>query len=388
MRRIVIIGAGIVGSSLAAELASDSSCSVTVLERDAVQPQGSTAYAPGFVGLYNDAPVLTNLARASTHIYDTLGEGFVRAGGLELAVSTEGAAALERRAKSAMAAGLRVAELSPTELPASVSHFVDTTRVIAAWHCLDDAVAHPATLADALRERATTKGAHIVSGASVVGIDAVGSGYTVTTADGQRFLADDVVLAGGVWGPTLADMVDVVMPLIPVAHPYVYGPHRASFSSGPFVRWPELHVYARVHLDRLGLGSYDHAPIPVEQEELGAGAGLAWRDELDAVINSAQSLLRAPLRFAPEKRVNGVFAMTPDNLPFLGLHPSLAGVWIAQALWVTHAAGAARALTDAILSGSALPPELRPDRFDGRPPVELRESALRLYRDIYANDAE
>jgi len=93
------------------------------------------------------------------------------------------------------------------------------------------------------------------------------------------------------------------------------------------------------------------------------GAGLAWDEQFTDVITSAQQLLQPPFRRVPERRVNGVFAMTPDNLPFLGPHPELTGVWLAQALWVTHAAGAAHALAGAMVEGTPLPSELAADRF-------------------------
>ena len=62
------------------------------------------------------------------------------------------------------------------------------------------------------------------------------------------------------------------------------------------------------------------------------------------------------------------------------------GVWIAQALWITHAAGAAAALAAAMTDTGRVPPELRVGRFDGVMGPELEQAALRLYRDIYAND--
>lgn len=71
------MGAGIVGISLAHALA-ERGADVTVLDRDPHEPKGSTAFAPGFVGLYNDVPILTELARDSAAVYDTAPRGFRR----------------------------------------------------------------------------------------------------------------------------------------------------------------------------------------------------------------------------------------------------------------------------------------------------------------------
>jgi len=77
--------------------------------------------------------------------------------------------------------------------------------------------------------------------------------------------------------------------------------------------------------------------------------------------------------------------MTPDNLPFLGRHPAMPGLWVAQALWITHAAGAAARLADAMTGGGDLPLALDVNRFAGRPGDALQAAALGLYRDIYAH---
>ncbi|WP_309082326.1 FAD-binding oxidoreductase [Zhihengliuella sp.] len=385
-REVVIVGSGIVGISLAHALAAKG-LSVTVLDRDRGTPRGSTAFAPGFIGLYNDVALLTELARDTASLYDTIGDGFRRTGGLELATSDAGAAEVERRVETARSAGLRADLLPASGLPDTVTSYVDAGQVRVAGHFLDDASADVGVIGPALRAEALARGAKFLSGQEVVGCERQGSGIAVVTAAGDCFSADDVVLAGGVWGPDLTALTGLDLPLFPVAHPYVYDGPAAAWSTGPFVRWPEHHVYSRIHGDRLGIGTYDHHPVPVNQDGLAAGAGLEWSAEFDPAVEAAQGLLRPEARFTPERRINGVFAMTPDNLPFLGRHPSMEGVWIAQALWVTHAAGASRMLTEAMLDGLEIVQELDPARFAGTDAAMLKDSALRLYRDIYANDA-
>ncbi|WP_218714132.1 FAD-binding oxidoreductase [Arthrobacter sp. BF1] len=385
VRKAVVIGSGIVGVSVARELARKG-IYVTVLDRDAGEPRGSTAFAPGFVGLYNDVPILTELARASAAIYEAAETGFSRVGGLEIATSDAGAAELTRRAGAARSAGLASSLLAPSELHPTVTDFVDTSQVVAAAYFPEDGAADVQVLTRALRNEALGAGARFLGGQDVTGIDHAANLVTVTTASGEVFTADDVVLAGGVWGPSLSSLTGLELPLFPVAHPYIYSSENAALGSGPFVRWPEHHVYARVHHDQLGIGSYDHVPAPVAQDGLIDGAGLPWPEEFDSVVTTAQRLLRSEAQFTPARRINGVFAMTPDNLPFLGPHPELGGVWVAQAIWVTHAAGSAAALVAAMINDMDLPSELAVNRFDGAHQESLRTSALRLYRDIYATD--
>ena len=388
--RVIIIGAGIAGSSLARELAAGRDVEVVVLEAadgdDSLR--GSTGYAPGFVGLYNDAPVLTQLARDSAEVYDGFPHAFRRAGGLEVATTQDGAEELARRAEEAGRAALAVAEVGAAEVSQLAPAVVGTDRMVSAWAYADDAIAYTRLLVQGIRGEARARGARFVAGATVVAIDPAADGELLVTVEGgERFAADAVVLCGGVWAPSLAALVGVELPLIPVAHPYVYSPPRADFQSGSFVRWPEHHVYARVHGDRLGLGTYDHVPVPATQADLVEGAGLAWvAESFEQAIARAEELLPAESRFEPVSRVNAVFAVTPDNLPLLGPVGTIPGVWSAQALWLAHAAGAARALAAAIVTDAALAPELDPNRFAGRDPDELRASAMRRYGDIYANE--
>lgn len=130
-RQVLIVGAGITGTCLARELSAPDDVSVTVLERDGARPRGSTTLAPGFVGLHNDAAVLTALAQSSAGIYDDAGSGFARSGGIELATSRAGAHEVDRRVEAARQADLHAHLLAAKQLPEVVGVFVDTTPLSA-----------------------------------------------------------------------------------------------------------------------------------------------------------------------------------------------------------------------------------------------------------------
>ena len=80
------------------------------------------------------------------------------------------------------------------------------------------------------------------------------------------------------------------------------------------------------------------------------------------------------------KLINGVFSVTPDNLE---------GLWLAAAIWVTHAAGSARLLLQ-MLRGEPYDADmartLDPARFRDGDVQALHETALRQYNDIYRSD--
>lgn len=393
---MVVIGGGVSGSAVAAELAATGHVEVTVLERGpAGQLAGSTGHAPGFVGVLGEVPVLTDLARLSAGMYEQLHHhgkvGFDRVGGLEVARSKAGWSRLMRRAAMAQAAGLPAQLLTAGETVDQAPDLVDPAGCVGGVFFAADGTARARVITAALQEQAHAAGARFRHGATVTGIRATADGtspaWTVCTAD-RDLPADDVVLACGIWGRQVAALASLRVPLVPVAHPYVHGPLRASAVIGsPFVRWPEHHVYARDHGDRLGMGSYAHAPIPVDVEDFGSGAELPWRADFDTVISEAMNLLPPRQRFDVRTRLNGVFSMTADNLPLLGPIDQVPGMWVAQALWVTHAAGAARCLVQAMTgqpSAVVGMETLRPDRFATRPERDLTAESLRLYNDIYA----
>lgn len=169
-REVIVVGAGIVGVSLAHELAAYDGVRVTVLEQAVDSPLGSTTFAPGFVGLYNDLPLLTELAQTSAASYLAAGVGFTQAGGLELTTSETGAAEITRRVASAKAVGLAAHLLAPSELPESVAAFVDTRKILAAAHFPDDGVAAPVLLmSEALLPVRPRPGGRIVAISSVSG---------------------------------------------------------------------------------------------------------------------------------------------------------------------------------------------------------------------------
>ena len=388
-RKVVVIGAGIVGSAVAGELSRVDGVDVTVVDRSpAGALQGSTVHAPGFIGLYNDAAILTEFAIRSAEIYDGMGNAFVRAGGLEIATTDSGALDLERRHLAAIAHGLPSRQIDGAEAATRAPGLIAVDNVVAAYAYPRDGTAEASRLTRAIRSGASSRGALFVDAHEVTAVSSSTGGTFTVEAEGRRFIADDVVLAGGIWGPTLADRTGVEVPLFPVAHPYVYSGRQAGLTAGSYVRWPERHVYARVHGNRIGIGTYDHAPVSVAQSEIFSESELPWDPEtFDPVISSALGLLPAASHFVPDARLNGVFAMTPDNLPLLGQHPGRPGLWSALAVWVTHAAGAAAALATEMTCGSGLSTELAPDRFSDLASDEQRSRALGLYRDIFSNDS-
>jgi glycine/D-amino acid oxidase-like deaminating enzyme len=192
--------------------------------------------------------------------------------------------------------------------------------------------------------------------------------------------ADDVVIAAGIWGPAVARLAGLELPLVPVAHPYVYSPRRSAVhQSSPLVRWPEHGVYTRDHGDRDGLGTSGHEPLVVPKPPP-ERADLSWPGgALETAIIAGTSLWPAEHRWQPMERVAGLLSITPDNRPLLGPLRQIEGLWAAESIWVTHAGGAARALVAAMFGEPESIAALAPDRFADEPPAKLWAMAAAQY---------
>ncbi len=385
-RQVVVLGAGIVGTAVADQLGRRAGCSVTVVDRRGPDRlPGSTGHAPGFVGILNAEPTLVALARESVEIYRNLewrGQaGFDQVGAVELATSRAGAERLTVRAQAAVTAGIPATLIDPADAVALAPRMIDHQGIVAALQLPWDGAARAKVITAALAERAEAAGARFLFGRPATAIEIRGDRVVGVQVGDERLPADDVVVACGIWGPAIADLAGIELPLVPVVHAYVYSAaHPATRRPSPLIRWPEHNVYARDDGSRYGLGTSDHAPLIAD--ELADRAELSWPGgEFDDAVAAALKLLPAEHRWSPSEHLGGVLAITPDKMPLLGSLGQVDGLWSAEAIWVTHAAGAAKALVAQMFGEPSTIAPLDPERFTGSSPEDLRQQAAARYRD-------
>ncbi|KAK2781237.1 hypothetical protein FQN52_001740 [Onygenales sp. PD_12] len=412
---IFIIGGGIVGTALAYYLNESSSENrIVVLEKSLGPIIGSTGYAPGLVGQLNESAVETTLAKDSVREYVPIPDAFNRVGCLELATTESGVELLKKRCHLAHVADLP-AEIITAERAASLApDFVKTEMVKSALHFPSDGTANPRAITTFFRGAAVAKGAVFVE-ANVKEFEMDGDSIKViSTTDGPiNAQSNRVILTAGVWTQYLLKDISSQkpitkspIPIIPIAHPYTFT-HPRPIREGPpypFVRWPEQHVYARDHGTRDGLGSYAHTTLPMSQG-FNSAVG-AWPASFENVLaDAAETCLKNADKFltkggsadentsaAQKNPYNGIFAVTPDNLPMAGKVQDTTNLWLCAAVWITHAAGTAKLLTREILRGQGeqrsaedevLLKALDPNRFLGMDGEDLTRKALGRYNDIY-----
>lgn len=396
----IIVGAGIVGSALAAYLSEDRSIGpILLIDRSFSEILGSTSYAPGFLGQYNESSVLTKLAVDSLNEYDRFPEVFHRVGGLELASTDDGIDKLKDRCTKAQHAGLSARFLTEEDMSSVVPAFVDRKSFKEALYFNTDGVADPKALCQMYRDLARQNGVKMLETSIKDTVIEDGAVQGVKTNNDETIRAKSVIYATGIWTSSLLqEAVQMPVPAVPVAHPYVYTGEEDARDQTPFCRWPEDHVYARDHGNRYGIGSYAHPPVHVKS--LDSTARKPWlQDEFSQVIAHAAASKVSSISKLGEladvktlsddhntKKINGIFSVTPDNRPLLGHVPGVNNLWLATGIWITHAAGCARLLTRMVRRekyDEGIARTLDPARFVASDSRELEATALRQYNDIY-----
>ncbi|GIE75490.1 sarcosine dehydrogenase [Actinoplanes philippinensis] len=381
--RVVIIGAGVVGSALADELTGRGWTDVTVVDQGPLfTPGGSSSHAPGLVFQTNPSKTMTELATYTVEKLSALtldGQWcFRQVGGLEVATTEARWHDLKRKHGLATSWGVESALLSPAEC-ASRHPLLDPDRILGGFHVPTDGLAKAVRAVEAQARRAIERGARFLGEHTVTGVGQQGGRVTGVETDQGFIPADVVVCAAGFWGPRIGEMVGLTIPLLPLAHQYAKtGPVPAMAgvndlvleASRPILRHQDQDLYYREHGDRIGIGYYGHRPMPARTfGEAPMPSVLPFTPEDFAPAwRESVALLPGLADTAVEEGINGIFSFTADGFPLIGEHRELAGFWVAEAVWVTHSAGVARSLAEWLV--------------DGQPAVDLHEADLHRFEQV------
>ncbi|MHA6784347.1 GcvT family protein [Pseudonocardia saturnea] len=370
--RVVVIGAGVVGAAVADELTARGWTDVTVLDRGSLPlPGGSSSHAPGLVFQTNPSKTLAGFAGCTVQKLGALGV-FTPVGGLEVATTPERLLELRRRHGLAQSWGI-ASRLVDADECAALHPLLPARSVLGGLHTPTDGLADAPAAVTAQLARAADRGARVLGGHRVLDVLTERGRVTGVRTDHGDVPADVVVSATGFWGPQTGALVDLVIPLLPMAHQYVTTtplPELAGATaeaSAPILRHQDRDLYFREHADRIGIGSYAHRPMPVREFADGAMPSVLpfTAEDFAPSWDDARALL--PSLTAVESGFNGVFSFTADGMPLLGEHPSLQGFWVAEAVWVTHSCGVAQALARWLV--------------DGEPGVDVHECDLNRFEE-------
>lgn len=369
MKKIVIIGGGIVGCSLADELTERGWTDVTVLEQGPMPaPGGSTSHAPGLVQKVTGNKTLAAMADQTINKLLTVenedGPGFYQVGSLEIATTPERLKELHRRSAWLHAYGYEAEVISP-ERAGDLHPVLDPKAILGAIYCPTDGIAKSVRAVQALQRLAESRGAIFKDRTEVISIEQEAGQVTGVMTDQGFFPAEIVVSCAGIWGPKVGRMFGMAKAFQPLAHQLAWTEDIASLADQteeitiPIMRHQGEDLYFRQRFNAMGIGSYLHRPLPVESEdilpfdkaEIMPSQMTFTAPEWEPVQGIAGTVLPELKDAKIVEGMNGMFSFTVDTFPLMGEWNGLKGFWVAEAVWVTHSVGVARATAEWIIDG-------------------------------------
>ena len=377
--RVVIIGAGIVGNSLAWHLAERGWRDIVLLDKGILpNPGGSTGHASNFIFLTDHSKEMTAFTLDSARQYRELGV-YTETGGIEVARTPERMEELKRRMASSAAWGIEGARLlTPAEVKAMVP-FIDETVILGAFYTPGVGIVDSLQAGTLMRQKAQDLGAlTVASGVEVTGIDVEEGRVRRVHTDAGTIEAEVVVIACGVWSPRIAKMAGASIPLTPAVHQMIdIGPvprfeHTTGDVGFPIIRDMDTNMYERQHGTGFEIGSYAHRAILMDADDIPSIAAAALsptmlpftQEDFDPQLEDALELFPEIVgdeSVGVKLAINGLLSLTPDGNPIIGETPEVRNLWSAAAIWIKEAPGIAKCLAEWMTDGK---PEIDPHGSD------------------------
>jgi 4-methylaminobutanoate oxidase (formaldehyde-forming) len=351
--RVVIIGGGVGGASIAYHLAQLGEEDVVLLDRDQLT-SGSTFHSAGLVGQLRSGVTLTRMMMDSVALYRTLDCGWVECGGIRLACTPEREQEVLRQVAWAKTFGLPLQLISAEEARALFPLMV-TDGVRCASYLASDGYLDPSQLTYALAEGARAGGCRVLTGTRVTGID-VSSGRSGRHVRGVQtewgpIEAEVVVNAGGMYAAELGRLAGVRVPVIPFAHEYLVSQPFRERTPGehlPTLRDPDLLIYFREEGGGLIMGGYERHSAPwfldsgsVDRIPSDFNGRLLEEDwpRFEEIAENSRRRVPAMDEITVTRLINGPEAFTPDNEFCLG-ESEVRGFFVAAGFCAHGLAGA------------------------------------------------
>ncbi|HLH63479.1 MAG TPA: FAD-dependent oxidoreductase [Ktedonobacteraceae bacterium] len=361
--RVVIIGSGIAGSSIAYHLTELGWRDIVVLEQGSLSG-GTTSHAPGLVGQLRSSVSLTKMLVYSVSLYKRLAvdgnPGYFEVGSLRLASSKGRMEELQRQAGFAKGVGLAAELISPGEAK-RLFPLMSLEGVEGALYLPTDGSAKAPVLAQAMANIARQRGACFYADTRVTRIEVVNGRVQAVQTSRGRIRSEIVVIAAGIWSPRIGRMAGISIPLIPMQHQYVVTaplPELAGDVTIPNLRDPDKLVYFRQDGQCLVLGGYERNPAALAVDAIPDTPNPTVLEfdppRFSSLMNGCVERIPALKHVELVRRINGLESFTPDGEFILGESPEVRGLWAACgfcAHGVSGAGGVGKMIAEWIVDG-------------------------------------
>jgi heterotetrameric sarcosine oxidase gamma subunit len=373
--RVVIVGGGVIGTSVAYHLTTLGWRDVVLLERDQLT-SGTTWHAAGLItsaGMVDETALF--MSRYSRDLYERLEEetglstGFRAVGHISVATNHDRMEALRREALFVNGFGVEDHELSPAEIGRQWP-LLETDDLVGGLYVADEGRADPVGVAMSLARGARQGGATIVEGVPVTGVVAERGRVTGVTTDRGTVECEYVVNCGGMWARQFGALAGVDVPLQAAEHYYLItepmdGVHRDL----PVIEDPDCYGYFRPEGDGLLVGLFEPEAaawsldgVPPDSSFLELPPDY---DRLAPFLEVAMARVPSLADTGIRKFFCGPESFTSDVHPLLGPAPELDGYFVAAGL---NSLG--------ILLGGGVGTVMAHWLVDGEPPVDVTGYAI------------
>jgi heterotetrameric sarcosine oxidase gamma subunit len=362
--QVVIIGGGIVGTSVAYHLTHLGWTDVVLIEQGQLS-SGTTWHAAGLVGQLRATESGTRLVQYSAQLYSELEQetglatGFKRCGGVTVARTEDRMVQLRRTAATAEVYDLACELITPARAKELYPVLATGDLVGAIW-LPGDGTANPVDVTASLARGARHGGARVFERTRVVGIEGDGGRVTGVVTDKGPIEAEVVVNCAGQWAKAVGALAGVNVPLHSAEHFYVVSEQIEGIHPDlPILRDPDGYTYFKEEVGGLVIGGFepeakpwvppDQLPYPFEFQLLDED----W-EHFSVLMESALVRIPALHHTGIRKFYNGPESFTPDNQFILGESPELRNFFVGagfNSVGIASAGGAGRALAEWIVEG-------------------------------------
>ena len=381
--RVVIIGGGVVGCSVAYHLTKIGWKDVVLLERRRLTC-GTTWHAAGLIGQLRATLNMTRLAQYTADLYGTLeaetgqATGFKQNGSLSVAADSERFEELKRGASMARNFGLAVEVIGRDEL-LRLWPLINAEDVVGAVFLPKDGQGNPVDCAMALAKGARMGGAALFEDTKVTGIQTRNGHVTGVVTPRGAIRAEYVVNCAGMWGREVGRMCGVNVPLHACEHFYIVTEHIADLPPNlPVLRDTGAGAYFKEDAGKLLVGGFELSAKPWGMD--GIPEDFCF-DRLPADYDHFLPVLKGAIHRVPMLETagihtffNGPESFTPDDRYLLGEAPELRNFFVAagfNSVGIQSAGGAGKVLAEWIV--------------EGHPPMDLWDVDIRRMAPFQGN---
>ncbi|MBT4521365.1 MAG: FAD-dependent oxidoreductase [Halieaceae bacterium] len=361
--RVVIIGGGIIGCSVAYHLCKSGWSDIVLLERKQLTC-GTTWHAAGLITTLRETENATRLAKYSQELYSKLEQetgqatGFRQIGSIQIASSN--ALLHEMRHGCAMAESFGVAsrEITAQEVQERWP-LADVGDIQAGFLFPDDGRANPTDTAMALAKGARMGGAQILENTRVIDVLTAHGRVTGVQTERGNIHADYVVNCAGMWARELGLLAGVDVPLQAAEHYYLITESMAGMHPDlPILRDPGNAAYFREETGKLMLGLFEPEAAPwgldgIPEHFCFDDLPPDW-DRMTPYLEHAMKRIPSMADAGIQLFFNGPESFTPDHNYLMGEAPSLKNFFVAagfNSLGILSAGGAGMVMAHWIING-------------------------------------